>query len=186
MNTSEVAPHGAKNQELVRVADAELVDDTGDSRGSWESLVSEWYTGVSQELVGALRQMRAAAYVKHAYGKQGLEKFSEEVKAKKSKTYAYAACFERLHKAYGDEVSGRLESSPLSPWQVVEAAHNGDVAGDIPEALDRAEEMNLSTRDLRAERNGEKRNVETITEVVCPECSCVYPLSRATTREVAE
>lgn len=44
--------------ELERIQIVQVVDDS-----AWESVVSEWYSGVSQEPLGALRQMRAAAYV---------------------------------------------------------------------------------------------------------------------------
>jgi hypothetical protein len=162
--------------EIQRVRDPEIIEE------DWlEVAISEWYTGVTRELMGALQQMRAAAYAKAKGGREGLETLAQKVGAKKSKAYAFAATYERLASEYGEELSKRLESSPLSPWQVVEAAHNGDISGDISGALERTEQENLSVRDLRSER-GEQRNVETITEFICPSCGEVSPMGSVETR----
>jgi 3-methyladenine DNA glycosylase/8-oxoguanine DNA glycosylase len=165
------------------VTELERTRDAVQEGGGWlEAAVSEWYTGVSRELMGALQQMKAAAFAKASAG-DGLEQLASAVGAKKSKVYAFAACYERLVEAYGEGLSTRLESSPLSPWQVVEAAHNGEIQGDVPAALDRTEERNLSTRELKAERTGGgPENMETVERGTCPHCRRDFELRNADVR----
>jgi hypothetical protein len=167
--------------EIQRVRDPEIIEE------DWlEVAISEWYTGVTRELMGALQQMRAAAYAKAKGGREGLETLAEKVGAKKSKAYAFAATYERLANEYGEELSARVEASPSSVWQVVESVHNGAIQGDIRAAWDKTDEENTSVRELRSER-GEQKNVETITEFICPSCGEVHPVSsvETRTREVA-
>jgi hypothetical protein len=156
--------------ELQRIPDHAPISD------AWESCISEWETGVSQELMGALRQMRAAYYVREEFKREGVEKFAGEVNAKKSKVYAYAACFEALVEAYGDGVSGRVESSPLTPWQLVagvkrgveEAERSGeDMAICVEASLDRAEQGE-TVREINSTNS--QVNVETVESQECPSC----------------
>jgi hypothetical protein len=148
--------------EIQRIQDAEAPVSDG-----WEVAISEWETGVSQELLGALRQMRAAAYVKQAFGRAGLDKFGVEVGAGKSKVYAYAACFEALAETYQDTVSERLESAPLSPWQLVAAVRRGVAHGNVDDSISRAALENTTVREMNAQANGKPEEIESYH---CPAC----------------
>jgi hypothetical protein len=108
-----------------------------------------------------------AAYVKRAFGREGIEKFAAEVHAKKSKCYAYAATFEALAEAYQNDVSERLESSPLSPWQLVAAVKRGVAEEDIEGSLGRAEEGE-TVRQINSTNS--QMNVETVDAQECPSC----------------
>jgi hypothetical protein len=157
--------------ELQRIPDHAPISD------AWESCISEWETGVSQELMGALRQMRAAYYVREEFKREGVEKFAGEVNAKKSKVYAYAACFEALVEAYGDGVSGRVESSPLTPWQLVAAVKRGVAEEDVEASLDRAEQGE-TVREINSTNS--QVNVETVEKLGCPHCGGVFAMNEAT------
>jgi hypothetical protein len=166
--------------ELQRIPDNTPISD------AWESCISEWETGVSQELMGALRQMRAAYYVREEFKREGVDKFALAVHARKSKVYAYAACFEALAEAYGDGVSGRVESSPLTPWQLVagvkrgveEAERSGeDIAICVEASLDRAEQGE-TVREINSTNS--QVNVETVEKLGCPHCGGVFAMNEAT------
>lgn len=173
---AQEVPGAAQGAELRVEYPSEILDGRNDS-GAWlEAAISEWYTGVSRELVGALQQMRAAAYAKAKAGRDGVEELARSVNAKKSKVYAYSECFEILADTFGDHVSVRLESSPLSPWQLVESCKTGEFVGDVPGTLDRAEERGLTTRELRAERQEDDRSVNLVTVARCPDCGHVGPM----------
>jgi hypothetical protein len=135
--------------------------------------------------MGALRQMRAAYYVRESFGREGIEKFAGEVNARKSKVYAYAACFEALAEAYGDGVSGRVESSPLTPWQLVagvkrgveEAERSGeDVAICVEASLGRAEQGE-TVREINSTNS--QVNVETVEKIGCPHCGSWFAMRDA-------
>ncbi len=147
--------------EIQRIRDADLA--TNDLE---EKLISEWYAGITQELRGAVRQMRVAAYAKAA-GRAYLEDFGKRVKAEKSKLYAYAACYEALHEWYQDQLSERVERSPLTPWQFVYAVKRGVVWGDVEKSLSDAEENNLTVKELTDSPNGKPEEIE---GEHCPAC----------------
>lgn len=165
--------------ELERVHDAEVVEED-----IWEAAVSEWATGHSEELKGKLRQARAAAAVRTRYGAGSMEAFAQEVGASRSKVYAFAAAYRKLIAWFEthEEISKRLNDSPLRISNVLEASHEDDV----PKALDEAEDEKLTSRQQRARRKEKEvpKNVELVEIVTCPRCDEEYPLSEAMTRKV--
>lgn len=167
--------------ELERIYDAEIVED----KPSWEELVSEWTDAGWRVFAGQLRQARAAAAVNRYYGRASMEHFANEVGASKSTVYDYARAYIVFGHLYED--SGRLENSGLlTISHLIEASY----APDPVEMLERAEDEGLSSRQIKRERteseNGSEpqRNVEVVTEFVCPECGAVSPMSKVESREV--
>lgn len=168
--------------ELERVYDAEVVED----RPEWELLVSEWADAASQVLIGQLRQARAAAMVQRHYGRASVEKFANEVGCSRSTAYDYArawSIFGHLYFSEDGQPSGRLDNSgAIGIGHLIEASY----APDPVEVLERAEDEGMTTRQIKAERKQpEQRDVETITEVVCPDCGSVNPINKVETRTVA-
>lgn len=170
------------SQELEHIHDAEIVQD---DEGYWEALVSEWTTGHAEELRGRLRQARAAAAVERRYGAGSMEAFAHEVGTSRSTAYEYARAYNRLLGDFGshDAVSERLDDSPLTISNVLEAVHEEDT----PKALDEAEDAGLSSRQQKAKRRERSipGNVETVNLIVCPHCGVEYPINHASTRTEA-
>lgn len=168
--------------ELERVQDAtEIVEN------DWlEPAISQWNAGAANGLRAALEQMESAFFVKEKGGVEGMNMLSAgAIRASRSKVYAFAKTYRILVEAYGNRLSGRLESSPIDPWQLVESAHNGEIRGDVDGAIARTEKLNLSTRNLKSERTGGGgQNVEMVTEILTPCCGEWIPLSKVETREV--
>ena len=152
-----------------------------------EDLYSEWAMGFFEKLKGQLRQARCAAMVKRYYGQGSIAEFATHVGAAESTVYEYAAAWRRLTNAYPSEaeISNRLEDSPMTIWQIIEGVR-GREAREIPAVLDEIEEKNKSVSRIQAERReeGKPKNVEMVTEFVCPACGAVSPMDQVEAREV--
>jgi hypothetical protein len=160
-------------QEIERVSD---VIQPGDA--FWESLKGEWTTGHAQALTGHLRCARAAANVEPRYGERSLKQFADELGVGSTTAYEYAGVWRRLEDRFGGmgALFERLENSPLTIWQVIEATKGP------PELLDQAEDENLSVRKIKRLVSGEEeKNAETVELCCCPKCGEVYPMSEAMT-----
>ena len=162
-------PYPEEVQELERILDAEIVED----KPSIEDIKAEWTMGAERKLEGQLRQARAAYALQKHYGKASMESFAKEMDKGRSTVYAYAKLYARLLEFFPDQqqISERLESSPLTISNVMEASKEED----FPKALDEAEDDHLSTRQQEARRKerSEPKNVETITKLACPECGAI-------------
>ena len=73
----------------------------------------------------------------------------------------------------------------MTIWQIIEGVR-GREAREIPAVLDEIEEKNKSVSRIQAERReeGKPKNVEMVTEFVCPSCGEIAPMSAVETREV--
>jgi hypothetical protein len=161
-------------QEIERISD---VIQPGDA--FWESLKGEWTTGHAQALEGHLRCARAAANVGPRYGERSLKQFADELGVGSTTAYEYAGAWHRLMERYADEQTllERLENSPLTIWQVIEATKGPY------ELLNQVEDENLSVRAIKRLVSGEEEeeNAETVELCCCPKCGEVYPMSEAMT-----
>lgn len=151
--------------ELEYVQDAEIVDEGP----SWEELTSEWAEGARHELVGQLRQARAAAAVMRTYGTGAMKKFAGEVGASKSKVYDYAKVWAVYGHLFED---GELPAS----FQTRGISHMVAALKD-PEPvrmLETSEDEDLSVRQIeertqdreQAEHGGPER----VEAKECPSC----------------
>lgn len=167
--------------ELERVYDAEIVDDTP----TLEDLKSEWTAGAETKLRGQLRQARAAYLVDRHYGESSVESFADELRAGRSTVYEYARVYRRLLQFFPsqEEISGRLDESPLTITNVIEASKEED----FPKALDEAEIEGHTTRQQKAKRKEREtpKNVETIQRGTCPHCGSVFEARDADLRSEA-
>lgn len=170
-------------QELERVSDAEIVQP-GDT--FWIETQSEWARGQGVALLGNLLSAKNAAMVEPRYGEGSLEKWAGEMGVGRSTAYSYAQGWRNAVEEYGGEegVSGRLDGSPLTIWQVIESMRAP--RGQRAELLDRVEDDNIATRQIRriVDGSGTGGVVEMATEFLCPTCDEWHALSRVETREV--
>ncbi len=162
--------------EIERIQDVEIVED----KPSWEELVSEFIEGRRYELHGQLRQARAAANVCRHYGKSSMRQFAGEV----GKSAGWCYDLARVWMVYGhifegeDHLSSQLETLGIS--HLVKSL----AAPEPVRAAEEAADEELTVRQMEERIQGTPKNVEMITEMVCPECGAVSPMSRVETREV--
>lgn len=166
------------SQEIEYVLDGEVVEE--EQGPDWESCVSEWAEGAHQALHGQLRQASAAAAVTKRYGLSSMEAFAKEVGCSRSTAYDYAKVWWTYrHMIETPEFSRRVESGLVSMSQLVQGTRYPEPVA----AIDRAVDDGISGRQMERERKEESvpENVETITNVCCVDCGCVFELSRART-----
>ncbi len=135
---------------------------------------SEWTTGSSQVMGGALRMARAA---EHARVRGTLDSLTKELRVGKTWAYNLAAVWRKCGAQVLDGTfSTRLESS-LSITHLVVALR----ADNLGQALDMAEDEGLTPSQLKARLDEDERprNTEHVECVVCPRCNETYPLREA-------
>lgn len=159
-------------------AELERVYDEAEPREVpvWRQAIAEWRSGAETKLRGQLRQAQAAYMVERHYGEGSMEEFAneEEVNSSRTTVYAYAGAWSKLlaHFGHADAISERLDDSPLTITNVIEAAKEED----LPRALDEAEDEGMSSRQQKAKRRersetpGQGQKVEVIDMVACPHC----------------
>lgn len=149
--------------ELERVRDAEIVEDIP----SWEECVSEWSEGASQELIGQLRQARAAASVGRHYGWSSMKQFAGEIGASTGKVYDYAKVWTVYGHIFedGGELSSRLETLGIS--HLIKALRAPDPVATAEEAHDEG----LSARQIEERiKTQEEEEAEEVQIKTCPAC----------------
>lgn len=170
--------------ELQRVYDPSEVAE--DQWRVWHAAEERYREGHSMSLMGQLIKAQACAAVNTKYGERTMEEFADHVKCGRSTAYALAAGYAALLEEFEthEAVFERLESSPLKITHVLKAMK----APNRKQALNKAEDdPNTTVRQMEREQREESipQNVETITEIVCPACGVVSPMSEVETREVA-
>jgi hypothetical protein len=176
LSKEHVIGYGVLRSDGDRFTEAQVVEVVEPGDSFWEASQAEWTAGHAQALMGHLRCARAAASIEPRYGEGSLKSWAGELGVGKSTAYEYSGAWKRLMECFGSEEAlfERLENSPLTIWQIIEATKGP------PELLDSVEDENTPVRQIKRIISGEdKQNFETVELCCCPKCGEVYPMSEA-------